>query len=352
MTTTSLQPGNSNALDRASREIEARRQAIQYSFDTSIEQAQADTDSGKIPDAKADLERARVAKNTDPQIFRDDEMRAFDSRIASAEHSLEAASAKLTQAQLDKQQTDVANRLASEQSTREKEKVDTIARLIGQARSLTEQGRYREALSVIAQILIIDPGNDYAVGVQPLVQDRADFAEQRKYRETYDKNFTTIFNEAEEKRIPYNDILRYPDNWPDLSEQREKSVAAERGEQASDQAVAAQLDRRLPDIKFEAVGFSDVIDFLRDLTSANIFVNWRALEAAGVDKNAPVTARLRDVPFSKVLRTILDDVSGGTTKLDYTIDEGVIKARDSLYYPNTLRLLSLAAIQERFPQCF
>jgi general secretion pathway protein D len=324
LTITGRQPGSSNTIDRFGREIEARRQAIQYSFDTAIEQAQADTDAGKIPDAKADIERARVARNTDPQIFRDDELRAFDSRIATAQQSMEAAAAKLTQDQLAKQDTETANRLAAEQSAREKEKVDTIARLIGQARSLTEQGRYREALSVIDQILIIDPGNDYAVGVQPLVRDRADFAEQRKYREDYDKNFTTIFNEAEEKRIPYNDILRYPDNWPDLSEMRDKSVAIERGEEASDQAVAAQLDRRLPDIKFDAVGFSDVVDFLRDLTSANIFVNWRALEAAGVDKNAPVTARLRDVPFSKVLRTILDDVSGGTTKLGYTIDEGVI----------------------------
>ena len=32
--------------------------------------------------------------------------------------------------------------------------------------------------------------------------------------------------------------------------------------------------------------------------------------------------------------------------------KAVIKSRDPLYYPDTLRLLSLAAIQERFPQCF
>src|SRR5262249_44108318 len=63
---------------------------------------------------------------------------------------------------------------------------------------------------------------------------------------------------------------------------------------------------------------------LRDVSSANIFVNWRALEAAGIDKNAPVTARLRDVKFSKALETILRDVGGGTVRLGYTIDEGVI----------------------------
>src|SRR5208282_1776701 len=107
----------------------------------------------------------------------------------------------------------------------------------GNARTLTEQGKYREALSVIDQILVIDPGNDYAVGVKPLIEDRAEFAEQRKYREEFDSSFTSILTQAEEKRIPYNDILRYPENWPDLSEKRDKSVAIERGEQEADQAV-------------------------------------------------------------------------------------------------------------------
>jgi general secretion pathway protein D len=324
LTLTGRQPGYGGTLMRFERDVQARRESISYSFDKALEDAQTAIDSKNIPDAKAAIERAKVARNTDPQIFRDDELRAFDSRIAQAQTSMAAAAAQLTQAQLDQQATETAARLASEQAARQAQKERTIADLIGSARTLTQQGNYREALNVIDQVLVLDPGNEYAVGVRPLVQDRADFAEQRKYREEFDHDFTAVLNQAEEKRIPYNDILRYPANWPDLSETRDKSVAAERGEEVADQAVSAQLERRLPDIKFDAVGFADAIDFLRDLTSANIFVNWRALEAAGVDKNAPITARLRDVPFAKVLRTILDDVSGGTTKLGYTIDEGVI----------------------------
>ena len=324
LTLTGQQPGKSDTLTKEQTEIEARRQSIQYSFNTALDQAQADTQKKQIADARADIQRARVARQTDPNIFRDDEIRAFDARIAAADSALAAATTELSQEELDKQQHDTAAKIAKDKEEHDLQKQHTVADLIGNARSLTEQGRYREALNVIDQIIVLDPGNDYAVGVRPLVEDRANFAEQRRYREDYDANFTKVLNQSEEKRIPYSDILRYPENWPDLSETRERSVALERGEQVADQAVAAQLDRRLPDIKFDAVSFSDVIDFLRDLTSANIFVNWRSLEAAGIDKNAPVTARLRDVKLSKVLRTILDDVSGGTTKLGYTIDEGVI----------------------------
>src|SRR5439155_3600438 len=101
-------------------------------------------------------------------------------------------------------------------------------------------------------------------------------------------------------------------------------TAQERGEGTADQATQAQLDRKLPELKFDAIPFADVIDFLRDVTGANIEVRWRTLEAAGIDRNTPVTIRLRDVRFSKALSSILGDVGGGTVKIGYTVGEGVI----------------------------
>jgi general secretion pathway protein D len=177
---------------------------------------------------------------------------------------------------------------------------------------------------VIDQILVIDPKNEYARGVRPLVEDRALFFEQRRYREQFDRQLTKQLNESEERRIPYNDILRYPENWPELSDLRDQTNARERGELTEDTLTAKQLDQPLPEVKFDNVAFSDVIDFFRDVTGANIFVNWRALEGAGIDKSAQVSTRLRNVKFSKALTTILDDVGGGTVKLSYTVDEGVI----------------------------
>ena len=39
---------------------------------------------------------------------------------------------------------------------------------------------------------------------------------QREHRELRDREFTNQLNQAEEKQIPYEDILRYPENWPDI----------------------------------------------------------------------------------------------------------------------------------------
>src|ERR1700761_3363117 len=57
-------------------------------------------------------------------------------------------------------------------------------------------------------------------------------------------------------------------------------------------------DRRLPEINFNGQEFADVMGFLRDVSGSNIFVNWRALESAGVSKDAPITAHVKDMRFS------------------------------------------------------
>jgi len=88
-----------------------------------------------------------------------------------------------------------------------------------------------------------------------------------------------------------------------------------------DQAAMQLLDRRLPEARFERVGISDAIDFLRDLTSANIYVDWNALQAVNVKTTTPVNELSHDRKFSDVLNDILASAGGG---LQYQVREGVI----------------------------
>jgi hypothetical protein len=84
----------------------------------------------------------------------------------------------------------------------------------------------------------------------------------------------------------------------------------------------AELRKSMPEVNFKAVPLADVIEFMRDVTAANIFVNWRALEAAGVKKNVAVSVRLRNLPMHEALRMILDSASEGAKQpLDFTVEE-------------------------------
>src|SRR4051794_984185 len=65
------------------------------------------------------------------------------------------------------------------------------------------------------------------------------------------------------------------------------------------------LNRVLPEMKFDGIAFSEAVDFLRDVTGANLHVNWKALESVGVTKETPVNLRLRQVSLRKVLGLML-----------------------------------------------
>lgn len=301
-----------------------QREEIQFRVSDALNNAQTNIAAGKFEDAQASIENARVARTINPTIFRPEELSQFDGQIQATQTSLDQAriSARVNGEALAR--ADAEARLRADKELQSKQVQQTIADLIRNAREASDQGRYDQAVGILDQILTLDPNNEYAKLVKPLVQDRAAIQNQRQSRERYDRNVVKWYNSAEEAKIPYSDILKFPDNWPDLSAQRDQTVNRERGQRAEDAVVSAQLDRSLPEVRFDSVGFADVTEFLRDISGANIFVNWRALETAGVDKNAPVTARLRDVKFSKALETILRDVGGGAVKLGYTVDEGVI----------------------------
>jgi hypothetical protein len=85
-----------------------------------------------------------------------------------------------------------------------------------------------------------------------------------------------------------------------------------------------QLDATLPELRLDGVSLADSIDFLRDVSDANIVVNWKALEEAGVSRDVPVTLHLRNISLRKAMQLILSEASGGD-KLSFTLDQGVIE---------------------------
>jgi hypothetical protein len=88
--------------------------------------------------------------------------------------------------------------------------------------------------------------------------------------------------------------------------------------------VSRQLSQRVPELRFQGVTLSDAIDFLRDVSGANITVNWKALEGAGVSRDTPVNIHLRAVSMRKALDLLLSQAGGGD-QLTFDVDQGVIE---------------------------
>jgi len=102
------------------------------------------------------------------------------------------------------------------------------------------------------------------------------------------------------------------------------AVGARAEERDVDQRVVVEIDRNLPEVRFTGQGLVDVIDFLRDVTGTNIFVDWHALEAAGISKETPVKLQAKDVKLRHALKQILDQVGTDKGKAEFTIRDGVL----------------------------
>ena len=88
--------------------------------------------------------------------------------------------------------------------------------------------------------------------------------------------------------------------------------------------ASASLNRNLPEMKFDGIALAECVDFLRDITGANIVVNWRAIEAAGVTRDTMVNLNLRNITLKKALSLMLAEASAGEG-ITYTVEEGVIE---------------------------
>ena len=91
-----------------------------------------------------------------------------------------------------------------------------------------------------------------------------------------------------------------------------------------DERVVVQIDRNLPEISFTGQQLADVIDFLRDVGSVNIFVNWRDLESAGISKKTPVKLQAKNIKLRQALKQILDQLGTNKGKAEFTIRDGVL----------------------------
>jgi hypothetical protein len=89
-------------------------------------------------------------------------------------------------------------------------------------------------------------------------------------------------------------------------------------------ASGLALSTVIPDVKFSSTPLADALDMLSDLSGANLNVDWKTLEAAGISRQTPVTATLHGVPMRKVLSLILAQAAGADT-LTFYLEDNVIQ---------------------------
>ena len=105
------------------------------------------------------------------------------------------------------------------------------------------------------------------------------------------------------------------------------SLNTQRTSLAADVAPANSrqaLNQTVRELVAEGQTFAKVIDYLRNVSGANIVVNWNVLAGAGIEKETTISLTVREVPLRKVLQLVLNQAAP-QVPLAYSIDANVIQ---------------------------
>ncbi|MBI5725877.1 MAG: hypothetical protein HZA50_18095 [Planctomycetes bacterium] len=135
-----------------------------------------------------------------------------------------------------------------------------------------------------------------------------------------------------------------------------QSVVFARQSADAPKSVNAVADKPKPmDLNFENVALADVLEFLREKTGLNFFINWNALQASGIGKDTPVSLKASGLSVAKVLNMILDSVSANKGKLErlyWIVEDGVvtITTGESLNQESTVRMFDIGDLLFEVPR--
>lgn len=97
-------------------------------------------------------------------------------------------------------------------------------------------------------------------------------------------------------------------------------------------------------VNFEENKLENVIDYIRNVTGVNFYVNWTPLQnSAGIERDSPVSLQLKGVPASRVLDMVLEQVNAASGDIEplaweYRGDVVVLSTKEDMRFMAYTRL--------------
>ncbi len=304
-----------------------QRQAAEIAYENAMNEARAALGVNDFAAANDAVANAKIALDRNARLYA---TAAYNQRRAAANDLAVSIQQRQEQFLLTQKENDARIREGNEEQAiydAERAQREKIKELIVEARALQRQMRQEEALVVINQALSLDPQNIPAQAIRDILEDLIVLRDQRDFRRQRDVMIGRHSALNLEATIPYDDLLVYPTDWPQLTQRRLEALDVTGGESRQNREASLKLDTPVP-VNFEANPLEAVISYLRTTTGVNIFVNWPALNFEGIEEDMPITLQLAEVPARTALDKVLQlaNAASGTTNIaTYSIIDGVVE---------------------------
>jgi len=300
-----------------------QNQRTKARYQQAMEEANRAVQAGNYPQAQDAVSWAKSVLDTNRQYLTQSEYNGLRQNALDLGAQIDQA-AELERLQtLERQERRVESEQEQRRIKAERERQQKVQQLLRRARDLQKEMKYREALEVLDQLTFIDPQNVAAEAMRDMTRDAILYRNTREARKERRYAIAQHGVENFDASYPQTELVRYPADWPQLTQLRLGVPGGEVGGSEIDRRILEKLKQPIP-VAFDNNQFENVIEYLRNITGVNFFVNWRALEGAGIDRDSLVSLQLDAVPADKALRLILDQLGGDLVPLGFTIDEGVV----------------------------
>ncbi len=204
----------------------------------------------------------------------------------------------------------------------EQRRARQVDALMKQAMQHRKDGDLEAAVSVLRQVIVIDPKHQPARWMMDALEELRQYRAGRQFRDDLYDQTRKVLNDVEESKIPWHEQLRYPKNWLELIS---RPTRPQSGLSRPGSRLFGALDKRIP-VDFRNDPFDEVIERLAEANRVNVIVNWNDLKRAGIERTVPIDLSLpREITLKKALTEVLEQAGGGLADLGYGISDGVLK---------------------------
>ena len=140
----------------------------------------------------------------------------------------------------------------------EQRRADQVDDLMKQAMQHRKDGDLEAAINVLRQVSVIDPKHQPARWMMDALEELRQYRLGRRLRDDLYDETRKALNDVEEAKIPWSDLVRYPEDWLELIS---RPTRRQGGLSAPDSRLLGLLDRRIP-VDFNNEPFDQVIERL------------------------------------------------------------------------------------------
>ena len=231
------------------------------------------------------------------------------------------------------QQAEIKRAMEVSRTRQEAQKAAQIDQMLQTIETLGAEYRFEEAVDVIRQILVLDPGNKEANYLLGHFQNFVSFKSQSGLTDRRLNATRDTLAESDGLLIPPRHDMTYPENWVELSERRGNLGRSTRGDQHEQRvAMERRLQRAISEFAADELTLMEIVELLRERYGVDIRVDEALLEDFGVDLQALLTINMRDTTILDILQEVVKQAGG--FDVDLALDMGAgyveIKPRDEL----------------------